>query len=95
MEQNFAFCEWEPYIGTASEQKAKNAKQRRNSMFLRCFRNITENGSSGVWVSGGHLCEAEAPTKPTGETADPYNKIITITYYKFVVVMTIFRSLKN
>ena len=27
-------------------------------------------------VSGGHLCEAEAPTEPTGETADPY-KIIT------------------
>ena len=23
-------------------------------------------------MSGGHLCEAEAPTEPTGETADPY-----------------------
>ena len=23
-------------------------------------------------VSGGHLCEAEAPTEPIGETADPY-----------------------
>ena len=34
MEQNFAFCEWEPYIGTAPEQKAKNAKKCRNSIFL-------------------------------------------------------------
>ena len=40
MEQNFAFCEWEPYIGTASEQKAKNAKSLRNSTFLRDFNNI-------------------------------------------------------
>ena len=40
MEQNFAFCEWEPYIGTASEQKAKNAKSLRNSMFLRDFNNV-------------------------------------------------------
>ena len=29
-------------------------------------------GSSEVRVSGGHLCEAETLTKPTGETADPY-----------------------
>ena len=40
MEQNFAFCEWEPYIGTAPEQKAKNAKFLRNSMFLRNFNNV-------------------------------------------------------
>ena len=40
MEQNFAFCEREPYIGTASEQKAKNAKFLRNSMFLRNFNNV-------------------------------------------------------
>ena len=39
MEQNFAFCEWELYGGTDSEQKAKSTKQRRNSMFLRCFLN--------------------------------------------------------
>ncbi len=42
MEQNFAFCEWEPYIGTAPEQKAKNAKFLRNSTFLRDFNNIIE-----------------------------------------------------
>ena len=23
-------------------------------------------------MSGGHLCEAEAPTEPTGETTPPY-----------------------
>ena len=40
MEQNFAFCEWEPYISTAPEQKAKNAKFLRNSMFLRNFNNV-------------------------------------------------------
>ena len=34
MEQNFAFCEWVPYIGTAPEQKAKNAKRCSNSIFL-------------------------------------------------------------
>ena len=32
-------------------------------------------GASGAQVSGGDLCEAEAPTEPTGETAAPY-KII-------------------
>jgi len=31
-----------------------------------------------VRVSGGHLCEAEAPTEPTGETAAPYGNVITI-----------------
>ncbi len=34
MEQNFAFCERVLYIGTAPEQKAKNAKKCRNSIFL-------------------------------------------------------------
>ena len=29
-------------------------------------------GLSGVRVSGGHLCKAEAPTEPAGETASPY-----------------------
>ena len=29
-------------------------------------------------MSGGHLCEAEAPTEPTGETADPYKVSITL-----------------
>ena len=37
MEQNFVFCEWVPYIGTAPEQKAKNAKRCRNSIFLHLF----------------------------------------------------------
>ena len=41
MEQNFAFSERELYIGTASELNAKNAKQRRNIEFLRCFHNVT------------------------------------------------------
>ena len=31
------------------------------------LRSPTE-GVRGVRVSGGHLCEAEAPTEPTGET---------------------------
>ena len=26
-------------------------------------------------MSGGHLCEAEVPTEPTGETAAPYEKL--------------------
>ena len=30
-------------------------------------------GLPGVRVSGGHLCEAEAPTEPAGETVSPYN----------------------
>ena len=68
MEQNFAFCEWEPYIGTAPEQKAKNAKRLRNSIFLRRFIYII--------------------TKRVVEDADPYGNIITITYYKFGVVLT-------
>ncbi len=29
-------------------------------------------------VSGGHLCEAEAPTEPTGETTPPYNTLLNI-----------------
>ena len=32
--------------------------------------------SAGVRVSGGHLCEAEAPTEPTGETQDPALPIV-------------------
>ena len=35
MELNFVFCEWEPYINIAPEQKTENANRRRNSMFLR------------------------------------------------------------
>ena len=31
-------------------------------------------GVRGVRVSGGHLCEAEAPTEPTGETQSPPKK---------------------
>ena len=33
--------------------------------------NQTTTGRCGVRVSGGHLCEAEAPTEPTGETQRP------------------------
>ena len=40
---------------------------------------IFYGGSSGVRMSSGHLCEAEAPTEPTGETADPYDNVITDT----------------
>ena len=29
------------------------------------------SGRCGVRVSGGHLCEAEAPTEPAGETHRP------------------------
>ena len=70
MEQNFAFCKWEPYIGTAPEQKAKNAKSLRNSMFLRDFNNVI--------------------IKRVVEDADPYDNIITDTYYKFGVILTIY-----
>ena len=31
----------------------------------------TATGRCGVRVSGGHLCEAEAPTEPTDETQRP------------------------
>lgn len=37
MEQNFVFCEWVLYISTAPEQKTKNAKRCRNSIFLHLF----------------------------------------------------------
>jgi len=47
MEQNFAFCEWVPYIGTAPEQKAKNAKNGRNSIFLPFFIYIIERRCVG------------------------------------------------
>ncbi|MBQ7203408.1 MAG: hypothetical protein IJS03_05245 [Eubacterium sp.] len=30
--QNFVFCEWELYIGTAPEQKTENAKSDEDSM---------------------------------------------------------------
>ena len=33
-------------------------------------------GLPGVRVSGGHLCEAEAPTEPAGETHCPLHYII-------------------
>ena len=33
-------------------------------------------GGVRVRVSGGHLCAAEAPTEPTGETTPPYENII-------------------
>ena len=29
-----------------------------------------ENPSEGVWVSSGHLCEAEAPTEAAAENAE-------------------------
>ena len=31
--QNFVFCEWELYDGTAPEQKTKSTKNPENSMF--------------------------------------------------------------
>ena len=40
-EQNFVFCEWELYDGTAPEQKTESAKSLANSVFARllnvCF----------------------------------------------------------
>ena len=47
MEQNFAFCKWEPYIGTAPEQKAKSAKRHRNSIFPWRFINVTTSRVAG------------------------------------------------
>ncbi len=40
MELNFVFCEWELYIGTASEQKTKNAKRRINSNVYAAFKMV-------------------------------------------------------
>ena len=37
-------------------------------------------GASGVRVSGGHLCEAEAPTEPTDETAGTLQNNLTMPY---------------
>ena len=57
-------------------------KERTDSFALR-----VQNDRSfviAVRVSGGHLCEAEAPTEPAGETADrcaairfPFQKVIS------------------
>lgn len=40
MELNFVFCEWELYIGTASEQKTKNAKRRINANVYAAFKMV-------------------------------------------------------
>ena len=114
MEQNFAFCEWEPYVVKTNsvfnklriytntsfvfplskksydfsealimpqaKGEKRQAPQELNVTAVLKYT-LFRSGSSGVRVSGGHLCEAEAPTEPTGETADPYNNI-----FKFGVV---------
>ena len=36
-EINFVFCEWELYVGTASEQKTESAKNGKDSMSLPFF----------------------------------------------------------
>ena len=41
-----------------------------------------EKAVIAVRVSGGHLCEAEAPTEPAGETADRCAAIRTFPLYK-------------
>ena len=70
----------------SKRQKTPNAAEIQ--YFCGVSITLLQSGSSRVRVSGGHLCEAEAPTEPTGKTADPYGNIITITYYKFGVIMT-------
>jgi len=39
--------------------------------FVIKFCQTRSKPQDGVRVSSGHLCEAEAPTEPTGETMSP------------------------
>ena len=75
-------------VPPSERQKAPKGAEIR--YFCTFLYTLLKDGSSRVRVSGGHLCEAEAPTEPTGETADPYDNIITDTYYKFGVILTIY-----
>ena len=43
-------------------------------------------GGVRVRVSGGHLCEAEAPTEPTGETTPPYENAL-VTFFMILRVV--------
>ena len=61
----------------SKRQKALSAAEIR--YFCGVSITLLLDGASRVRVSGGHLCEAEAPTEPTGETADPYDNVITDT----------------
>ena len=51
-------------------------------------------GLSRVRVSGGHLCAAETPTEPTGETADPYNAKINNKNSPRLTVRSIWHIIK-
>ena len=46
------------------------------SVCLKSRNYFVKQGLSRVRVSSGYLCNAEAPTEPTGETASPYNSAI-------------------
>ena len=63
----------------SKRQKALSAAEIR--YFCGVSITLLLDGASRVRVSGGHLCEAEAPTEPTGETAAPYGNVIIITYF--------------
>ncbi len=90
MEQNFAFCEWVPYV-VKTNSVFNKLKIYANTSFVFPLSKKSYDFSEALIVPpGGHLCEAEAPTEPTGETADPYDNIITDTYYKFGVILTIY-----
>ena len=39
-EINFVFCEWELYVGTASEQKTESAKNGKDSTSLPFFQSL-------------------------------------------------------
>ena len=114
MEQNFAFCEWVPYVVKTnsvfnklkiyantsfvfplskksydfSEALIVPPSKRQKTPKMVGIRysyhfsyTLLKGGASGVRVSSGHLCEAEAPTEPTGETAAPYDNLITVTLF--------------
>jgi len=45
-------------------------------------------GRCGVRVSSEHLCEAEAPTEPTGETSVPYTIKLEQSYRRILLFLS-------
>ncbi len=50
-------------------------------------------GGCGVRVSGGHLCEAEAPTEPAGETHPPLQILFFILLCNFLPSYRLLRKI--
>ena len=53
-----------------NKTKLKNKKSLKNHK-NQCKIQNRQSCRGGVRVSGGHLCEAEAPTEATAETSAP------------------------